>query len=167
MSDGTLIAEYDTTVRKDEQKREKVETRALLHGYRAADDMEMKQTINQNPDAQAHGGLEIPRNCEGDAGDNGNSCYRFESYRKYVPRFVTGLFLVGYLIYTGFALYLNPGDSVFVCILACFVFIFVINSLSGGRITRTLRQCWRKRPQPKRKTALWIRRYVVYITHSY
>lgn len=131
------------------------ETSALF--YRCdADDMELKQATFYNADACAETTFRRASCDSSNPGDN--ACWKSERYRKYVWKIVLVLLLLGYLTYTVFVVYLNPDDSVFVCILALFSFFVVVNYVSGSELTRGFRKVWKLRPRLKKKKALWTRR---------
>lgn len=46
---------------------------------------------------------------------------------------LTACFLIGCSVYLGFAVYLNPSDSVFVCIVGAIILLFSVNALASGR----------------------------------
>lgn len=80
----------------------------------------------------------------------------------YMKRLMPLIVLIGYYVYSGFVLYLNPTQSAFVCIIAVFLSFICINILTGGKLKQTLSKCCRKfktltKPKNKR-VSLWLRR---------
>ena len=89
-----------------------------------------------------------------------NKC--FALIQRLKLRIFAAVVLVGYLTYVGFVLYLNPGDSALVCVVAVFILWLVLNTLTKGKLKHSLGRCshrLRKRLKPSRQARIWIRRY--------
>ncbi|KAH3891843.1 hypothetical protein DPMN_015951 [Dreissena polymorpha] len=54
-------------------------------------------------------------------------------FRRIKSLTLTACFLMGCSVYLGFAVYLNPSESVFVCIVGALIFMFSVNALASGR----------------------------------
>ncbi|XP_053376292.1 solute carrier family 28 member 3-like isoform X2 [Mercenaria mercenaria] len=78
--------------------------------------------------------------------------------RRAIPLIV----LIGYLVYLGFALYLNPAKSAFVCVVAVFVIYICINVLTGGKVRHFVIQVFSKVKKhtklKNKRISLWMRR---------
>ena len=89
-------------------------------------------------------------------------CYKKINIGGSVRRILPLIVLIGYFVYLGFALYLNPSQSVFVCVVAVFVIYICLNILTGGRIRQfvrrvatRLKKCMKIR---NRRVSIWARR---------
>ncbi|XP_060601880.1 solute carrier family 28 member 3-like isoform X2 [Ruditapes philippinarum] len=93
--------------------------------------------------------------------DDGKCCRKI-NFGGFIKRLIPLFILIGYLVYLGFALYLNPSQSVFVCVVAIFVIYICVNILTGGKISKfvtrgifRVKKCFKVR---NRRMTLWARR---------
>ena len=132
------------------------------------DSSEFIQLTNTNGNG-FHNGKEIymdpdKRNAENeqDSDDMDSRCSGLRSNLLPLRRpAVISVLLLGVWVYLGFVLYLNPGKSVFVCILAPFVTLYLVNHLTKGKLWKLLRKLRKvagRRMTPRKSVAVWIRR---------
>lgn len=93
---------------------------------------------------------------------DGKRCCRCLQIGPLLGLLIPLIVLIGCLVYLGFALYLNPSKSIFVCVLASLVIFICVNVLTRGKLKHIVTTvCSRLKngiTPKKRRISLWLRR---------